>query len=80
MISTGERDKALALELNAENRLLLYLYLSMADESIRTFEMELEHMKQTERSKYPNMKNHPVFDFLRSNPRFQKIIDAHKMI
>ena len=79
MISPGERDKALALELKTENRGILYLYSSMADEAIRTFEMELEHMKQTERSKYLNMKNHPVFDFLRSNLRFQKIIDAHKM-
>jgi len=72
----GEKDKALALHKNSE----VYSLLSMKDEAI-------EHLNQEIRSKvsfphiyYYHLLNNPLYDNMREDSRFKKIVKREKKL
>jgi len=73
-------ENALNLDLGIDNKNMLYLFLKMDEEVIRYWEENLEQVKKSEKSKYLALENHPLYDFLRPDPRFQEILEEHKII
>jgi serine/threonine protein kinase/Tfp pilus assembly protein PilF len=76
----GERDKALSINLGGRAKLRIYLLLKMSEESIQYLNEDFERKKKLEESWYLRLKNHQLYDFLHSDPRFQKMLAKHKEI
>jgi adenylate cyclase len=76
----GDTEKAFGRDLLDEHRSIISLYLELADESIVYLEKKSQKMKQKQASKYLTLKNLPMYDFLRSDQRFQEILDLHKTL
>ena len=76
----GEKEKALALDLPPNTKSMIFLYLKMDEEAIRDLKNSSKQINQSKRSNYLYLKNHPIYDFLRSDPRFQEIMIKHKEV
>jgi hypothetical protein len=87
-VRTGEKwsrgpffpEKALALDLPPNKKSMIFLYLKMDEEAIRYLKNSSKQIKQSKRSMYLYLKNHPIYDFLRPDPRFQEIVIKHKKV
>jgi len=67
----GEREKALEISNEAE----IYAVLGMKKEALDSIENALERPLDFN---YVYLKNYPLFDSIRSDPRFQKILEIQK--
>ena len=76
----GERVKMPEINISAFYKSRLYLLLKMREEVIQYLNEDFEILKKSEGSRYLWLKNQPLCDFLRSDPRFQEIIAEHKKI
>ncbi|NQU86063.1 MAG: tetratricopeptide repeat protein [Mariniphaga sp.] len=79
-VKNGEKEKALNVDMHSENKMLIYLYLKMSEEALQSMENYSERTKESERSNYIDLKNNPVFEFLRSDSRFQEMLAKHKIL
>ena len=76
--SKGEKDKA--LETYKDKSVILYSLLGMADEALEIgVEWSISRLKEKS-SRYYFLNNHPFYDNLRSDPRFQQILNEHKKL
>jgi len=75
---TGDKQKS--LEMFPKGNLHIYLTLKMTEESVHELNSWFENVEKSERPKYLWLKDSHIFDFLRSDPRFQKIVEEHKKI
>jgi tetratricopeptide (TPR) repeat protein len=83
LAAIGEKDKALEIDFNTGNKLYkfrLYLIFKMKEEAIQYLDEDFNRRKKRESPWYPFLKNMSVYDFLRSDPRFQEILAKHKEI
>ena len=71
-------EKVEALEMNESDRYTVYLFLKKKEEVIQYLYEDFERIKKSENSWYIRLKNEPVFDFIRPDPRFQEIVSNHK--
>ncbi|MCK4560496.1 MAG: protein kinase [Calditrichia bacterium] len=76
----GERVKMPEINISAFYKSRLYLLLKMREEVIQYLNEDFEILKKSEGSRYLWLKNQPLCDFLRSDPRFQEILATHKEI
>jgi hypothetical protein len=72
----GEQEKTFALY--AEGNLPIFIYLGNAEETIKRLKKNFIYSIEQERSMFLWLKNSPIFNFLRSDPRFQEIVTKHK--
>jgi tetratricopeptide (TPR) repeat protein len=77
---SGEKEKALALDLPPNKKDMIFLYLKMDEEAIRYLKNSSKQIKKSKRSNYLFLNNHPIYDFLRPDPRFQEILIKHKEV
>lgn len=80
LAKNGEKEKALALDLPPITKIMIFLYLKMDEEAIQHLKNSSKQLKQSKRSEYLYLKNHPIYDFLRSDLRFQEIMIKHKEV
>ncbi len=76
----GEKEKALALDLRPNKKDMIFLCLKMDEEAILYLKNSSKQIKQSKRSNYLYLKNHPIYDFFRPDPRFQEILINHKEV
>jgi serine/threonine protein kinase/Tfp pilus assembly protein PilF len=76
--ANGEKDKALSINLSGIDKLRIFLFLKMNEESIQYLNEDFERKKKLEKSWYLRLNNHILYDFLRPDPRFQEILAKHK--
>ena len=78
----GQREKALEMikSDNWRKRLHVYTQLNMKNEAIQILQNRIELNKKTKSSNFLFLKNSAIYDNLRSDPRFQKILEEHKKI
>jgi tetratricopeptide (TPR) repeat protein len=76
----GEKKKALALDLPPNQKSMIFLYLKMDEEAIRDLKNSSKQIKKSKRSNYLSLKNRPIYNFLRADPRFQEILIKHKEV
>jgi len=72
----GEREKAIQSypeEGFPFGKMMIYFIFKMVDEAI-------EHLNTRNKNNYLLLNHSPLYDFLRSDPRFQDIVDEHKKI
>jgi tetratricopeptide (TPR) repeat protein len=74
----GEKEESLKIFPNG-SPLLFYIF-NMVDEAIDYLYKDFENHKNSEYSIYFQLKNSKMYDFLRSDPRFQEILAKHKEI
>jgi tetratricopeptide (TPR) repeat protein len=70
----GEKEKALALYQNSE----VYSLLGMPDEAIQHLEKEIRGTIRFPHIQYKHLLNNPLFDNLRKDSRFKKIVKREK--
>ena len=79
----GDRDRALNT-LKSEDfwhhRSILYSLLGLKNEAINVLYERIEIYKKKQSTAYLFLKNLSLFENLRSDPRFQEILDIHKKI
>jgi len=75
---TGDREKA--FEKYPEGNFYIFVSLKMVDETIDLLSRQIDRHKKSEYSTYLWLSNSPIYDFLRSDPRFQKILKEEKKI
>jgi len=80
LAAKGEREKALEIMQDGEDKSNIYCILKMKEEVIQELNEGFESNKQHQYSRYLVLKNHPLYDFLRSDPRFQEILAKQKKI
>ena len=80
LAAKGEKDKALEINLSADQKWLVYRFLKMKDEVIQYLNDDFERKKNEQGSWYLWFINHPSYGFLRSDPRFQEILAKHKKL
>jgi tetratricopeptide (TPR) repeat protein len=76
----NQKDKALALELRREHKILIDLYVKETDQALQSIQDYFGGYENSERSHYLVFKNQPLYAFLQTNPRFQEIMSAHKKV
>jgi serine/threonine protein kinase/tetratricopeptide (TPR) repeat protein len=74
----GERDKA--LQTGSGDTLNVYLILNMKQQAINKLIGQFTIEKQNEQSSYLMLKNQHRFDSLRSDPRFQILLEQHRIL
>jgi tetratricopeptide (TPR) repeat protein len=78
---SGEKDKALSVNINNKyHKFIIYSLLEMKEESIQYLNEDFDRVKNRNDTWYLLLKNHLVYDFLRSVPRFQEILAKHKQL
>jgi len=80
LAANGEKDKALEINLSAFNKFILFLILKMKDEVVLYLTEDFARVKNSQESWYLRLKNHPLYNFLHSDPRFQEILAKHKKL
>jgi TolB-like protein/serine/threonine protein kinase/Tfp pilus assembly protein PilF len=76
--SNGQKEKA--LETYEDKSILLYSLLVMTDEAMSMVPQWSENRLIQKSSRYYFLKNHPFYDNIRTDPRFQEILTKHKKI
>ena len=86
-IVNGEKEKALKTyskpdpSVSADLLIMrLYNHFGMYDEFIQYLNVDFARCKKIEQSWYLFLKNHSLFDHLRSDPRFQEVLEKHKQL
>jgi serine/threonine protein kinase len=74
----GEKEKA--FEYCPDGNLTMFLLLKMADETIDFFNKKYKRDRKPDWSIYLELSNVHSYDFLRSDPRFQEILEKEKKI
>jgi len=80
LAALGEKEKALEIDLNPSDKFNLNLFLKMKEEIILYLNEDYERIKQSQNSWYLRFINHPLYEILHSDPRFQEILTKHKEI
>ena len=80
LAAKGERNKAFEINLENFDKLRIYQILKMKEELIRYLDRDFERIRQSKRSWYLQFTYYPLYEFLRSDPRFQEILAKHKEI
>jgi TolB-like protein len=60
------------------NRIRVTAQLIKTNDGFHVWSEDFERKKKLEESWYLRLKNHQLYDFLRSDPRFQEILSKHK--
>jgi tetratricopeptide (TPR) repeat protein len=76
--SKGQIEKALTTY--EDKNIILYSLLGMKDEAISMMTDWSEQRLLQKSSRYYFLKNHPFYDNIRSDPRFQDILTKHKKL
>ena len=76
----GEKEKALAVKLDKAGKARIYPFLGMKEEFFQFIVEDSQLAQKRKCSNYLWYKNNPIHDFLRSDPRFQKILAEHKQL
>jgi hypothetical protein len=73
-------DKEKAFEIYPEGNFFIFRILKMTDETIDYLRNQSEQNTKWARSKYLELTNSDLYDFLRSDPRFQEILKEEKRL
>ncbi len=76
--SKGQKERA--LDTYRDKSIILYSLLGMKDEAISIGTEWSESRLLQKSSRYYFLKNHPFYDNIRSDPRFQEIQAKHKKL
>jgi len=76
--SMGQKEKA--LDTYRDKSVLLFSLLGMTDEAVNIVTDWSKSRLLQKSSRYYFLKNHPFYDNIRSDPRFQEILEEHMRI
>ena len=68
------------MKLEGEYKIMIYLFLKMADEVLEANALSSSGEPALHRSKYLIMKLHPLNSFMQADPRYQRILAAQKIL
>jgi len=76
----GNTEKAIEFNLDEYHKIQIFLLLKMKEKALEYMIENWEEDLNDESSRYLILKNWPLYDFLRHDPRFQDILAKHKQV
>jgi tetratricopeptide (TPR) repeat protein len=78
LVAKGEMEKIPEIDLSPFQKFVLHLFQKKKEEVIKYLNEDFERVKKSQNSWYHWFKNHPAYEYLHSDPRFQEILAKHK--